>query len=952
MNGGDKSAAAADTVPPDAPRFDAFISYSHAADGELAPALQKGLQTLGKPWHRRRVLHVFRDQTSLNASPGLWPDIERALGSSRFFILLASPEAAESVWVRKEVAWWLERQPSERLLIAVTDGSLAWDTASGEFDRHRSNAVPEVLLGCFAEEPLWVDLRWARAQLQVSTRNPQFRDCTADLAAPLHGCPKDDLIGEDIRNHRRAIRLARSAGATVVLLAAAAIIAAIVAIGQRNAARHETLVATSRQLAALSESELSSNLDVALLLAVEAYRTDPNPQTRAALLQANLYSPRLERFLPMGAQVTALAASRAGSTIVAGLANGRVVRQESRVTGPTAIGSLGAAVTSVAVSSDGRVVAAANASRTVVWRAGGGVSLLPCGLGQLSRGVGMSPSGHTVAVACQVGDAGPISIRIVNEASGRIAASHSITEKYFYPSVLALPSDKELVMFGGLGDFQVRRIPAWSLKVRSTLQFGGVHGGLTGYSGDGRFQGFVISVKSGPNNDIPVRPTSKPASSQAPLTGLAPISGPSALTITADGRELAVADSGTIYVARVAAPKAPHEATTELMGGGSINPDALRFVGDGSHVLSASADMLALWNLTQYDRLSRAETTSLTDPCDACGPPLAAVSPDRRAIAIEGSSHDVVLQSLAGRVPPKLLTVGALAPPLWDGKTLVLFGGDPRQAHRLPAGVRLLQPANANDPVIADAVTSGGRTVTEVDDRGDIYVQDSVTGRVEHHIAGPPDLTGSIARLLQPGQAAIDSATGVVATVDNKPCGRQGCPSVAQITDLASGTVTRLPGVDAVSVAFAGSRLLVQRLNGHLEVWNARGSMRLRVLAGDPSYAISYPVADGSGDLVARQQTNGTISLTDLNSGTTLATLPAPASGSLGLLLGLAFSPDGTDFVTVVQTRAGTTPEIIQHDISGPALVRSACATAGRRMAPIEWRTFVGTTPPDNLECK
>ena len=191
MSGGDGSAAAADTVPPDAARFDAFISYSHAADGVLAPALQKGLQTLGKPWHRRRVLHVFRDQTSLNASPGLWPDIERALGSSRFFILLVSPEAAESVWVRKEVAWWLERQPSERLLIAVTDGSLAWDTASGEFDRHRSNAVPEVLLGCFAEEPLWVDLRWARAELQVSTRNPQFRDCTADLAAPLHGCPKE-----------------------------------------------------------------------------------------------------------------------------------------------------------------------------------------------------------------------------------------------------------------------------------------------------------------------------------------------------------------------------------------------------------------------------------------------------------------------------------------------------------------------------------------------------------------------------------------------------------------------------------------------------------------------------------------------------------------------------------------------------------------------------------------
>ena len=52
--------------------FDAFISYSHAADGRLAPVLQAGLQSLGKPWYRRRALRVFRDQTTLSATPELW----------------------------------------------------------------------------------------------------------------------------------------------------------------------------------------------------------------------------------------------------------------------------------------------------------------------------------------------------------------------------------------------------------------------------------------------------------------------------------------------------------------------------------------------------------------------------------------------------------------------------------------------------------------------------------------------------------------------------------------------------------------------------------------------------------------------------------------------------------------------------------------------------------------
>jgi len=30
--------------------YNAFVSYSHAADGRLAPAVQTGLQRLARPW--------------------------------------------------------------------------------------------------------------------------------------------------------------------------------------------------------------------------------------------------------------------------------------------------------------------------------------------------------------------------------------------------------------------------------------------------------------------------------------------------------------------------------------------------------------------------------------------------------------------------------------------------------------------------------------------------------------------------------------------------------------------------------------------------------------------------------------------------------------------------------------------------------------------------------------
>jgi hypothetical protein len=69
------------------------------------------IQKLGKPWHRRRALRLFRDDTSLSATPHLWPTIGQALTQSGHFLLLASPEAAGSKWVNKEVSYWLERKP-------------------------------------------------------------------------------------------------------------------------------------------------------------------------------------------------------------------------------------------------------------------------------------------------------------------------------------------------------------------------------------------------------------------------------------------------------------------------------------------------------------------------------------------------------------------------------------------------------------------------------------------------------------------------------------------------------------------------------------------------------------------------------------------------------------------------------------------------------------------------
>src|SRR5215831_14662858 len=122
--------------------YKAFISYSHAADGKLAPAVQSALHHIAKPWYRLRAMRIFRDQTNLATSPGLWTSIESALRDAEFFVYLASPAAAQSPWVQKEVTWWLNNRSYQSFLIMLTDGEIAWDNSKHDLDWAQTNAMP------------------------------------------------------------------------------------------------------------------------------------------------------------------------------------------------------------------------------------------------------------------------------------------------------------------------------------------------------------------------------------------------------------------------------------------------------------------------------------------------------------------------------------------------------------------------------------------------------------------------------------------------------------------------------------------------------------------------------------------------------------------------------------------------------------------------------------------
>jgi WD40 repeat protein len=276
-------------------RYSAFLSYSRAVDGKLAPALQQSLHRFAKPWFRQRAVRVFRDDASLSANPGLWSSIQAALDGSEFFILLASPEAAASPWVAREVEYWLAHKPPRNLLIAVTDGDVVWDAARGDFDRGATTCLPTVLFGALAEEPRWVDFRGARDEEHLSLRTLPFRDVVADLAAPLHHRDKDDMLGEDVRQHRRTIRLARSGATALAVATVVAVAAAIAAVNQartateqRNAAVTQQRIATARQLVASAANAVGGDPALALRLGLAARAINDDQEARSGLVDTLL----------------------------------------------------------------------------------------------------------------------------------------------------------------------------------------------------------------------------------------------------------------------------------------------------------------------------------------------------------------------------------------------------------------------------------------------------------------------------------------------------------------------------------------------------------------------------------------------------------------------------------------------------------------------------------------
>ncbi len=219
-------------------------------------------------------MRVFVDRSSLEVTSDIGDALRARLDAADHLILLASIESASSRWCDEEVRHWLATKGPDTLLIVLSDaqGAIVWDSAGGGLDRERTTALPPSLIDALDDEPLWLDLSWSEEQGHVGLelRNPVFADAVATLASAITGTPKDELEGEDVRQHRTFRRIRAAAVSGLVVLTIAATVMTIVAVQNAREADSNFQEARSRELAVRTLATVDRSPETAVLTAVEA----------------------------------------------------------------------------------------------------------------------------------------------------------------------------------------------------------------------------------------------------------------------------------------------------------------------------------------------------------------------------------------------------------------------------------------------------------------------------------------------------------------------------------------------------------------------------------------------------------------------------------------------------------------------------------------------------------
>jgi WD40 repeat protein len=332
----------------------------------------------------------------------------------------ATVEVAHEALIREwpTLRDWLEEdREGLRVHRHLTEAAAEWarlERDPGELYRGARLAMAGEWAEAHRDETNPLEREFLAASLELARRREAERE--AQRQRELEA--ERQRAEEQARNTRRLLWLV-AALAVVFLLAVGA---ALFARGQQQQAQvreAEALAAqatvvqqsdliTSRHLAAQAMDHLNGDqlaLDLALLLGIEAVRAEDRAEARSSLLTALQYSPHLAAFLHgHPGIVTSVAMSPDGRTLAAGSGDGTITLWDTarRALRGEPLSGHKDLVTSVAIRPDGQTLASGSRDMTVIlWDMATGQPLGQplAGHEDWVTGVAFSPDGQTLASA-------------------------------------------------------------------------------------------------------------------------------------------------------------------------------------------------------------------------------------------------------------------------------------------------------------------------------------------------------------------------------------------------------------------------------------------------------------------------------------------------------------------------------------------------------------------------